>query len=438
MLINRIKSKEISKYFNNALWLILEKGVRVIDAFFIGIWIANYLGPDDYGIFSYSEAFVYLFTTIAGLGLDQIVVKELVKTPEKRDQIIGTAIVLRLIGFIAMVSIVVPVIYFQQESETTIYVIGLLSLSVAFQSFKIIDFYFQSEVKSKYTAICNIIVISCVALFKVYLIVNLYSLLWFAFAILIEWLLLAIAYIIVYKGQRLSITKWKYDKKIAHSLFDKGKLLILGSVAAALYMKIDQVMIKEFMSEYHVGIYSVAVKLAGVWLFITVIITQSIFPSLVALRKENRGKFIIRLQKLYDLLMKIAVMACVLYTVFGNLIIDILFGEAYMESSELIGIYIWSIVFVFLSNASWGYYLNEGLEKIASFRLILGALLNISLNVYLIKEFGLKGAAYATLISYSVSSYFINFMFKRTRENFYLQTKAIINILNPKTWIKPL
>jgi O-antigen/teichoic acid export membrane protein len=250
--------------------------------------------------------------------------------------------------------------------------------------------------------------------------------------------LLAIAYIIVYKGQRLSITKWKYDKKIAHSLFDKGKLLILGSVAAALYMKIDQVMIKEFMSEYHVGIYSVAVKLAGVWLFITVIITQSIFPSLVALRKENRGKFIIRLQKLYDLLMKIAVMACVLYTVFGNLIIDILFGEAYMESSELIGIYIWSIVFVFLSNASWGYYLNEGLEKIASFRLILGALLNISLNVYLIKEFGLKGAAYATLISYSVSSYFINFMFKRTRENFYLQTKAIINILNPKTWIKPL
>ncbi len=420
------------------MWLLVEKGVRIIDAFFIGIWIANYLGPNDYGILSYSESFVYLFTAIAGLGLDQIVVKELVKTPEKRDQIIGTSLILRFSGFFAMMFIMMPVLYYQQESTTTLYIIGLLSMSVAFQSFKIIDFYFQSEVKSKYTAICNIIVVGCLALLKVYFILFEYSLLWFAFAILLEWFLLTIAYIIIYKGQKLDPLNWGFDKKIAVELFNKGKLLILGSVAGALYMKIDQVMIKQFMSEYEVGIYSVAVKLTGVWLFITVIITQSIFPSLVALRKKSRIEFINRLQKLYDLLMKIAVSACILYTFFGSLMVQLLFGEEYAASSDLLSVYIWSIVFVFLSNASWGYYLNEGLEKLASFRLILGAVLNISLNIYLIQNIGLIGAAYATLISYSVSSYFINFFFKKTRENFYLQTRSIINIFRPKTWIKPL
>ncbi|AUC78653.1 flippase [Nonlabens sp. MB-3u-79] len=438
MLSKIFKSVEISRYFNNALWLLVEKGVRVIDAFFVGIWIAKYLGPNDYGTLSYSESFVYLFTAIAGLGLDQIVVKELVKTPEKRDQIIGTAMVLRTLGFMAMVFIMLPVLYYQQESTTTLYIIGLLSLSVAFQSFKIIDFYFQSEVKSKYTAICNIIVIGCLALLKVYFILFEYSLLWFAFAILLEWVLLAIAYIIVYKGQKLNPLNWSFEKEVAIELFNKGKLLILGSVAAALYMKIDQVMIKQFLSEYEVGIYSVAVKLTGVWLFITVTITQSIFPSLVALRKKSRVQFINRLQKLYDLLMKIAISACVLYTFFGSIMVQVLFGEEYAASSGLLSIYIWSIVFVFLSNASWSYYLNEGLEKLASFRLILGAVLNISLNIYLIQDYGLKGAAYATLISYSISSYFINFFFKKTRENFYLQTRSIINVLRPKTWIKPL
>jgi O-antigen/teichoic acid export membrane protein len=432
------RSVEALKYFNNALWLIIEKMVRVVDAFFIGIWIANYLGPTNYGVLSYAESFVFLFTAIAGLGLDQIVVKALVKTPEKRDTILGSALILRLIGFLVMLTFIIPLVLLRGENTTTVYLIGILSLSVAFQSFKIIDFYFQSEVKSKYTAICNIIVVSLMTVFKVLLILNGFSVVWFALAILLEWILLSISYLIIYRGQQLKITQWSFNKIIALKLFKKGKLLILGSIAAALYMKIDQVMIKEFLGEYEVGIYSVAVKLTSIWLFVTVAVTQSVFPSLVALRKTDRFAFIRRLQKLYDLLMKIAFAACIGFTFFGQDIVDLFFGVEYKESGAITIIYIWSIVFVFLSNASWGYYLNEGLEKLASTRLVIGAVINISLNIYLIPIYGLYGAAYATLCSYFVSGYFINLIFKRTRENFFLQTKAIFNILSPKTWIQPL
>jgi len=196
------------------------------------------------------------------------------------------------------------------------------------------------------------------------------------------------------------------------------------------------VMIKEIMDEKAVGLYSVAVKLSSIWLFVTVAITQSVFPALVESRKLDRQLFLDRLQLLYNLLIKISIVVSVLYLIFANYFVVFLFGNEYAESVPIVIIYIWSIVFVFLSNGSWGFYLNEGLEKFSSIRLIIGAIINIVLNIYFIKIYGLLGAAYATIISYSISGYLVNFIFKKTRVNFYLQTKAFINIFNLSTWKK--
>jgi len=137
-------------------------------------------------------------------------------------------------------------------------------------------------------------------------------------------------------------------------------------------------------------------------------------------------------------LIKIAVIVSIFYVIFADYFVPLLFGEAYQESSRILLIYIWSIIFVFLSNGSWGYYLNENLEKFSSVRLVIGAIINITLNLFFIKWYGLVGAAYATLISYSISGYFVNVLFEKTRINFYLQTKAFLNIFRIKTWIHPL
>ena len=85
-----------------------------------------------------------------------------------------------------------------------------------------------------------------------------------------------------------------------------------------------------------------------------------------------------------------------------------LFGVEYIPSIEILNVYVWSLVFIFFSNGSWSYYLNENLEILASIRLIYGAIANIILNMYLIKEIGVVGAAYSTLISYAIASYFFN------------------------------
>ncbi len=433
-----IHNQGLLRYFKNTAWLLTEKFLRILEAFFIGIWLARYLGPENFGILSYAQAFVYLFTAFAALGLDQIVVKELVKNAEKRDEILGTTFILRLIGFLVMFIVLIIALQLTDNSKITNSIILIIAVSILFQSFNGIDFYFQSKVLSKYVVYTNIIVISIIGIVKIILILTKSSLVNFAYVYLIETLLTAIGFIVCYQYNKLSLRKWKFNINTAKELLKRSKFLIIGSLAAALYMKIDQVMIKEIMNEKAVGLYSVSVKLSSIWLFVTVAITQSVFPYLVEIRKENRKLFLKKLQLLYNLLMKIAIVVSIVTTIYADFIITTLFGNEYNESSSILTLYIWSIVFVFMSNGSWSYYLNENLEKFSTFRLVFGAMINIVLNIYFIKLYGLKGAAYATLISYSISGYLINLIFKKTRTNFYLQTNSLINFLNIKTWIKPL
>lgn len=433
-----IPNQGIIKYFKNAARLLLEKGLRILEAFFVGIWLARYLGPENFGILSYSQSFVFLFTAFAALGLDQIVVKYLVKENDKRDEILGTTFILRIIGFIIMFLFLIFVLHLTNNREITNSIILIIGTSILFQSLNGIDFYFQSKVLSKYVVYTNIVVIITIGLIKITLIMIKSNLINFAIVYLIETFLTAIGLLLCYKYNKLSIRKWKYNNIIAKELLRKSWPLIIGSLAAALYMKIDQIMIKEILNEKAVGLYSVSVKLSSIWLFVTVAITQTVFPSLVETRKKSHKLFLQRLQLLYNLLMKIAIIVSILTTFYADFIVLTLFGEEYAESSKILVFYIWSIVFVFLSNGSWSYYLNENLEKFSSVRLIIGAIINIILNIYLIEIYGLLGAAYATLISYSISGYFVNYFFKKTRTNFYLQTYSLINFLNIKTWIKPL
>ncbi|WP_432772789.1 polysaccharide biosynthesis C-terminal domain-containing protein [Francisella salimarina] len=225
---------------------------------------------------------------------------------------------------------------------------------------------------------------------------------------------------------------------MAISLLRDSWPLIFGSLAASLYMQIDQVMIKEIMGSKSVGYYAIAERLSSIWLFITVAITTSVAPSIINAKKTDNNLYIERIQLLYNLLVKISLVIAILTYFFSEYIVIALYGVGYSNSIKILNIYIWSIVFVYLSNGSWSYYLNENLQKLASLRLMYGAVINIVLNIYFIKYFGLVGAAYATIISYSISSYFVNLFYKKTRVNFFLQTKAILNVFNIKSWLNPI
>ena len=133
------------KYFKNTSWLFAEKILRMVVGLFVGIWVARYLGPEQFGLFSYAQSFVGLFTAFATLGLDGIVVRELVKDKSRRDELIGSAFWLKLIGAFVVLIILAIAIHFTSNDSYTNYLVFIIASATIFQSFNVVDFYFQSK-----------------------------------------------------------------------------------------------------------------------------------------------------------------------------------------------------------------------------------------------------------------------------------------------------
>ena len=140
-MLERLKSLKnhqgFMKYFKNTSWLFAEKVLRMVVGIFVAIWVARYLGPEQFGLFSYAGSFVGLFTAFATLGLDGIVIRELVKDEGRRDKLIGTAFWLKFFGaFLVLIVLAIAIIFTSNDTQTNSLIFIIASATI-FQSFKI-------------------------------------------------------------------------------------------------------------------------------------------------------------------------------------------------------------------------------------------------------------------------------------------------------------
>jgi len=413
-------SSGFKKYFLNTGWLLFFNVFEMIIALFVGVYVARYLGPNNYGLFSYAGSFVGLFSAIAALGLDNIVVRELVKNEKKRDELLGTTFVLKIIGSILMLIAIVIAVRFTNNDSFTNLLIFVIAIGTIFQSFNVINFYFQSRVLSKYTVYAQIFATILCSVIKLLLIHLNMGLIYFAMVTLLQSIILASGFVAMYIKQKLNLFSWRPKLDLAKKLLSDSWPLILSGMAISIYMKIDQVMIKNMLDAKAVGNYAVAVRLAEVWYFIPMAITNSLFPAIINAKKISEKLYYERLQKLYNLMTWSAIGIALPIMLFSHNIIKLLFGIQYQEAIGVLQIYIWAGVFVFLGCASGRWFLVENLQLLGSIYSFLGSILNVLLNILLIPKYGIVGAAWATLISYLITTNFILIISKKTRKNFVL------------------
>ena len=414
------------KYFKNTSWLFAEKIVRMIVGLFIGIWIARYLGPEQFGLLSYVQSSVLLFIAVAKLGLDSIVIKELLQNEkDAKGVILGTAFCLRLAGYVLVfICLNLYILALDVNAEAS-FLILLFSLNLLFQSFNVIDFYFQSIVKSKYVVYANagaLFIVSCI---KIYLLLFDYTIEYFVIAMVIESFFTA-AFLLYFYNKKVTKFKYTFNKQEAYTLLKQSWPLIIWGLALQAYMRVDQIMINKYLGNIEVGFYAVAVRLTELWFFLAIIVTNSLFPALINAKSNNAKLYRKRVEKLLQLLVIISISIALLVSLFSEEIVVLLFTQTYAPAADLLTIYAWTIVFVFLNNAIAKWYIIEGLQKLASIRMVFGAVINVILNMVLIPKYGAIGAAYATVFAYFVTSYVINALHKDTRYIFFAETRAIL------------
>lgn len=402
-----------------------EQVLRILAGLFVGIYVARYLGPEQFGVYSYAMAFVALFGTIAKLGLDSIVVRDLVNHPEERDVYLGTAFWLKLIGGLLTLSLLAIAVQFTGNDATTNLYIFIIGSGLIFQSFDVVDSYFQSKVLSKYVSIAKLIQLALSSVLKLYFIFIQADLFWFVLVSLVDQISLALSLAFAYWRQKIGSFFGRFSFGTATVMLRNSWPLILSGIAVMLYMRIDQVMIKEMLGEREVGLYSAAVRLSETWYFVPAIITTSLFPAIVNARKTSDKLYHARLQRLYTTLVWMAIAVAVPMTFLSDWLITLLYGEAYKDAGQVLMIHIWAGVFVSIGVASGSWFISENLQHYALYRTSLGAIINVILNLVLIPIFGLIGAAIATVIAQSMAALFFDVLTEKTRVVFYMKLKAL-------------
>lgn len=425
---NLFLSEGFKKYALNTGWLFAEQILRIFSGLFVGVWVARYLGPELFGTYSYAISFVAIFGAIANLGLQGIVVRDILNKPEQQKSIMGTAFYMQIIGALFATLAISVVLPFTSNDSTTNFYILIIASGLLFQSFLVIDYYFQAKVLSKYVSICRLIQLAASSSLKIYFVLTNADLIYFFLIIVLDNITLSIALLFAYqKHGNFNFYKY-FEKKIFKYLLKESWPLIISGLVVMIYMRIDQIMIKEMMDAKSVGIYSAAVRLSEVWYFVPMIISQSLFPAIINSRKMDRKIFLLRLKRLFNLMTVISLIAALFITFSSEVLIIKLFGLSFKDAAEVLIIHVWAGIFISSAIVSGKWLTIEGNQKFIMYRHVAGAFLNIILNFIFIPLFGIKGAAISTLITYFFSAVLMNVFNIPTREIFFMQIKSILSL----------
>ena len=435
--VNKSLSGESKKILKNISWLFFDRVFRMGMGLIIGAWVARYLGPSQFGTFSYLLATIGIFTPFATLGLESMVVKELVDSPQRTASIMSTAFTLRLLAGLVSFAICICVFYFLKRNEPSVFYVGcILALTLLSQALVSIELYYQAQVASKVAVIAQSIAYILMNLCKVVLILTEAELMAFAIVTTLEITLGGLFMALSYKKITKQRLTFSIDVILARRLLQKGWPLIFSGFMIMIYMRIDQIMLSEMVNDYEVGTYSAALKLSEIWYIIPAIICNSFFPSIIEAKKLSQKNYFRRIQKLFDILFFISLLIAVFVTLFSSLIIDVLYGDQYKNAAIILSIHIWTAVFVFLGVGSSNFFIIENLQIKGLTRTVLGAVLNIILNLILIPKFLAVGAAVATLISQFFSSYGFDLLSRKTYVLFKMKTRSILFVNIWKRFLK--
>lgn len=389
-----------------------DKVVSLFAGLFVGVYVARYLGPERFGLLNYAVSFVGLFTAFATLGLDQIVIRNLVQNIENRDQLLGTAFILKLMGGILLFGAVALAVRFTSSDSYTKLLIFIIAGGMIFESLKVVDFYFQSQVLGRFSSIAGICALCASSLLRISLVFFQAPLVWFAVAQVFSTGILGLMLLFFYFKHGRSVLKWHFDWSAAKELLQDSWPLILSGLVVMIYMRIDQVMIKEMLGSEAVGNYAAATRLSEAWYFIPMIIIQSLFPAILNAKSQSEECYYRRLQSLYNLMVRLSVIIALLMTFLSDWIINLLYGAEYSQAATVLAIHIWAGINVAMGAVWSKWIISENKQLIATYGHVVGAILNIIFNIFFIPKFGIKGAALATLFSYFFSAFFVYTLYR--------------------------
>lgn len=429
-----LRTEGFQKYLHNVSWLFADKVIRLLSVLLTSVFITRFLGPVHFGQLNYASALVGIFFAFTSMGLDDILTRDLVRNPERRDTLMGTAAAIKLGGSILLLITVLSIALAKHLPSLTVWMVLLIASAELMKPLLVIEPWFHSQVQGRVVAKYSIAQSVVSTIFKLGLVYFKASLIWFAAASAVELMALVVGAYIAYHRNGLHVRTWNFSAKLARQLLTQSWPLLLFGIALYVQAKIDQVMIGDLLrhpgaeasADAEVGQYSAALKMIEAMGFLPTIVVGTLAPAITRARSQSRELYLDRIVNQYRLMFSLFLVTAIPLFFLAEPMMVLLFGEQYRASGWLLSLFAIRLFFTNMGVAKMSFITNEGLFRIALVMSVVGAVCNIALNYVLIPPFKSVGAIWAMIISTFISNFLVDLLFRESRPNFGYTMQGIL------------
>ena len=414
------------KITKNIVWLMFDQVFILVLQFAVGIKIANYYGAELYGKYNYAVSLV-AFSSIFFELLNSRVIKKHY-TDENFNNIVFNVNFFR--NTMAGVIIFIPIIlkFTIGMNSLLFYMLLLICLdNILTTATYGIENFFEFKLESRRIVISNNIV-------KIISYTLQYIGMLFGMGIIAVPAIRCIGSLI-----RMGILKFQYrrtylsklsnlekrvDRSLLYKIIDEGKFLWVTYISFLVYTQVDRLMIKYYIGEVEVGIYTIGVQLSTILAILLGPIQNSLFPKMMELYRKDYKEY----YNFYLFSNTLITQFYLIVTLISILVVKFAFKYVYaQEYSPAIGVYTILAVSIFVkANASLqtGHMTLKNITKKSFYKTLISLVINIILNALLIPKYGINGAAIATLITQFTALFVIDFFIEEYREQAIIQLKS--------------
>lgn len=428
-LLGEWKNHSLTRQYGaNAVWLMVARFYWIATALTVGIYVARVLGPHDFGILNYAIAFVGMYAIIATLGIDGVIVRDLIARPGDRDRIMGNFTVFRLVLFVVMVVVLAGTLLISAQPSLVKWLCVIIGLGYSGNLLQPVQAYFVASVKSRYFAMGQIV--ACTLHTLIRLGAAYFRLPLYVYALAEATMLLSANGVPFYLYCRYvgSPLRWTLRLRDALALIVPAIPLSMCVILNVIYARTDLLMIEHFMGAEYVGYYSIATRFTENWYLLGVLLAVNFFPAIVSASVISAAAYVKQLHRLYFMCFWLMAAAAGVTILLGYDVIRLLYGESYLPAVEPLYLYVCTlpgslILYVF---GQWA--VNENLLKTYAAVLGAGAFPNIVFNWFLIPRYGMAGAAFGSLIAMPLGMIAVLLLKKRLRLHLLLIFRSIFTL----------
>ena len=417
---------ETKQVFKNAKWIIICRIIQSVLQLIIGMITARYLGPSNYGLISYAASVVAFFLPVMRLGLSSTLVREFVEAPDKEGKILGTSLVMNMLsGIFCIIGVSAFSFIANRNSSEAVLVCILYSTSIFFAAIEMVQYWFQYKLLSKYSSITMLGAYALVSLYKIFLLVTGKSIYWFALSHSVEYGLIGIMLLLIYKAKRGE--RLVFSASLAKEMLIRSKHYILSAMMVVIFQNTDHIMLTSISGTAENGFYSAAITSVGVVQFVYIAITDSFRPLILSAKKEDNVFYEKNISRLYGIIIYLSLAQSIFFSLFAKPIIYVLYGADYYEAVPVMQILAWYLAFSYMGVIRNIWLLAEEKQKYLPLINLSGVVLNVLINAILIPKFGAIGAAFASFITQFFTNFILGFILNPVKEN----NKLLLRGINP-------